>query len=209
MPAYSSIAASVRARAAGSIAPVVPMPAPRRVPRDSPATRSPSAPRISSRVEFVPIENSARITGGPFAREREPTRMARTAPAFLFDLDGTLVDSVYQHVAAWHVALRSCGIPLSVWRIHRKIGMSGGLFVRGLMRELGRELSPDVALELRRRHAEAYAARFDGVVALPGARELLATLTAWAWRGPSRPAARARSRAVRWRCSTSRTASRS
>ncbi len=103
--------------------------------------------------------------------------MARAAPAFLFDLDGTLVDSVYQHVAAWHAALRACDIPLSVWRIHRKIGMSGGLFVRGLMRELGRDLAPEVALELRRRHAEAYAARFDGVVALPGARDLLATLT--------------------------------
>jgi HAD superfamily hydrolase (TIGR01509 family) len=100
------------------------------------------------------------------------------APAFLFDLDGTLVDSVYQHVGAWHEALNACGIPLSVWRIHRKIGMSGGLFVRGLMRELGRELDPDVAVALRRRHSAAYAARFDGVVALPGARELLATLTA-------------------------------
>jgi len=96
----------------------------------------------------------------------------------LFDLDGTLVDSVYQHVAAWHDALSSCGIALSMWRIHRKIGMSGGLFVRGLMRELGVELDPEVASELRRRHAEAYAARFGGVVALPGARELLATLTA-------------------------------
>ncbi|HEX3551393.1 MAG TPA: HAD family hydrolase [Candidatus Elarobacter sp.] len=103
--------------------------------------------------------------------------MASSAPAFLFDLDGTLVDSVYQHVGAWHDALSGCGIPLSMWRIHRKIGMSGGLFVRGLMRELGRELDPDVAAELRRRHAAAYAARFAGVVALPGARELLATLT--------------------------------
>jgi HAD superfamily hydrolase (TIGR01509 family) len=126
---------------------------------------------------LVPIETSARITGGRFARRGEAPRMSRTVPALLFDLDGTLVDSVYQHVGAWHEALTASGIPLSVWRIHRKIGMSGGLFVRGLMRELGRELDPDVAVELRRRHAEAYAARFDGVVALPGARELLATLT--------------------------------
>jgi HAD superfamily hydrolase (TIGR01549 family) len=103
--------------------------------------------------------------------------MARTVPALLFDLDGTLVDSVYQHVAAWHEALSSSGIELSVWRIHRKIGMSGGLFVRGLMRELGRTLDPAVFDEVRRRHAKAYAARFDEVVPLPGARELLATLT--------------------------------
>jgi HAD superfamily hydrolase (TIGR01509 family) len=95
----------------------------------------------------------------------------------LFDLDGTLVDSVYQHVAAWHDALTSAGYALSVWRIHRKIGMSGGLFVRGLMRELGRDVD-DVALaEIAQLHAAAYAARFPGVVALPGADELLRTLT--------------------------------
>ncbi|HEY4439186.1 MAG TPA: HAD family hydrolase [Candidatus Elarobacter sp.] len=103
--------------------------------------------------------------------------MAHDGPAMLFDLDGTLVDSVYQHVAAWHDALTSAGYALSVWRIHRKIGMSGGLFVRGLMRELGRDVD-DVALaEIAQLHAAAYAARFPGVVALPGADELLRTLT--------------------------------
>ena len=58
--------------------------------------------------------------------------------AFLFDLDGTLVDSVYNHVRAWHLALSEEGLELSVWRIHRKIGMSGGLFTNQLLRELGR-----------------------------------------------------------------------
>ncbi len=95
----------------------------------------------------------------------------------LFDLDGTLVDSVYQHVAAWHDALHGAGLDLSVWKIHRKIGMSGGLFVRGLMRELGRPLDPDVILALQRRHATAYVERFTEVVPLPGANELLAALT--------------------------------
>src|ERR1700744_55917 len=47
-------------------------------------------------------------------------------PAFLFDLDGTLVDSVYQHVLAWREALEKAGIEISVWRLHRRIGMSGG-----------------------------------------------------------------------------------
>jgi beta-phosphoglucomutase-like phosphatase (HAD superfamily) len=56
----------------------------------------------------------------------------RIEPAFLFDLDGTLVDSVYQHVLA-----RKEGIEPSVWRIHRKIGMSGGLFTNQLLRETG------------------------------------------------------------------------
>src|SRR5258708_14667625 len=57
----------------------------------------------------------------------------RIEPAFLFDLDGTLVDSVYQHVLAWKEALDAEGIELSVWRIHRKIGMSGGVFTHHLL----------------------------------------------------------------------------
>ncbi len=59
-------------------------------------------------------------------------------PAFLFDLDGTLVDSVYQHVLAWREALERAGTELSVWRIHRRIGMSGGLFANALLRETSR-----------------------------------------------------------------------
>ena len=55
--------------------------------------------------------------------------MLRIKTPFLFDLDGTLIDSVYQHVLAWKASLDAEGIALSVWRIHRKIGMSGGLFV--------------------------------------------------------------------------------
>ncbi len=100
-----------------------------------------------------------------------------SGPAFLFDLDGTLVDSVYQHVLAWRVALESVGIELSVWRIHRRIGMSGGLFVNALFRETGRELKPEQAAQIRRVHAEAYARQVSQVRPLPGARELLAYLT--------------------------------
>ncbi|HYZ15602.1 MAG TPA: HAD family hydrolase, partial [Candidatus Acidoferrum sp.] len=103
--------------------------------------------------------------------------MVLGAPAMLFDLDGTLVDSVYQHVAAWHEALQGAGLDLSVWKIHRKIGMSGGLFVRGLVRELGQAVDPELIRALQRRHAEAYAERFEEVVPLPGARELLGALT--------------------------------
>jgi HAD superfamily hydrolase (TIGR01549 family) len=101
------------------------------------------------------------------------------AQAFLFDLDGTLVDSVYQHVLAWQDALDAAGIELSVWRIHRKVGMSGGLFANALLRETGRrEVTAEQASELRRLHAEAYAARSPRVRVLPGTRELLAHLTA-------------------------------
>ena len=52
--------------------------------------------------------------------------------AFLFDLDGTLVDSVYQHVLAWREAMHITGLELAVWRIHRQIGMSGGLMIQAL-----------------------------------------------------------------------------
>lgn len=97
--------------------------------------------------------------------------------AFLFDLDGTLVDSVYQHVLSWHEALQQEGIDLSVWRIHRKIGMSGGLFTNMLLRETGLEIDPQRIERLRRLHAAAYSRRAADVRALPGARELLTHLT--------------------------------
>ena len=101
----------------------------------------------------------------------------RIEPAFLFDLDGTLVDSVYQHVLAWKEALDAEGVDLSVWRIHRKIGMSGGLFTNQLRRETGVDLSEERLERLRRLHAEAYRRMSDHIRPLPGARELLAYLT--------------------------------
>jgi HAD superfamily hydrolase (TIGR01549 family) len=97
--------------------------------------------------------------------------------AFLFDLDGTLVDSVYQHVLAWRDALHRSGTELSVWRIHRKIGMSGGLFASALLRETGREVTAEDAAHLRKLHAEAFAELASEIRPLPGARELLAYLT--------------------------------
>ena len=109
------------------------------------------------------------------------TRMAAVderRTAFVFDLDGTLVDSVYQHVLAWREALERAGIELSVWRIHRKVGMSGGLFANALLRETGREVTDEDAALLRRLHAEAYAARAAQVRPLPGAVDLLRRLTA-------------------------------
>ena len=98
-------------------------------------------------------------------------------PAVLFDLDGTLIDSVYQHVLAWKEALESEGIPLSVWRIHRRIGMSGGLFLRALVRETGRELTVAQADNLRALHESGYAKRIGEVRPLPGAQDLLELLT--------------------------------
>jgi HAD superfamily hydrolase (TIGR01509 family) len=105
--------------------------------------------------------------------------MSRANTAFLFDLDGTLIDSVYQHVLAWKEALDKEGVELSVWRIHRKIGMSGGLFTNILLRETGLEITEERLARLRQWHAEAYRrqAEHDDVRPLPGARELLRYLT--------------------------------
>ena len=99
-----------------------------------------------------------------------------STPAFLFDLDGTLVDSVYQHVLAWRAALEGAGIELSVWRIHRRIGMSGGLLVNALLRETGATITAEQVANVQRLHAEEYARQVAQVRPLPGARELLAYL---------------------------------
>src|SRR6202035_139115 len=103
-------------------------------------------------------------------------RARRPGPAFLFDLDGTLVDSVYQHVLAWRAALEHLGIELSVWRIHRRIGMSGGLMANALLRETGRPFGTAEAEELQRHHTEEYLRQVRQVRVLPGTHELLREL---------------------------------
>ncbi len=101
----------------------------------------------------------------------------RIEPVFLFDLDGTLVDGVYQHVLAWKEALDAEGVELSVWRIHRKIGMSGGLFTHQLLRETGIEFDAERVERLRQTHAAAYRRYARHIRPLPGARELLSWLS--------------------------------
>lgn len=101
----------------------------------------------------------------------------RPQTSFIFDLDGTLTDSVYQNVAAWKVALDAEDIPLAMWRIHRKIGMSGGLMLKTLSRETGLNISEEQAKRLSAKHAEVYEELQGQIIALPGAVELLQTLT--------------------------------
>jgi HAD superfamily hydrolase (TIGR01509 family) len=112
----------------------------------------------------------------------EPQAMAtsqgRDSLALLFDLDGTLVDSVYQHVLAWREAMQGAGIELAVWRIHRQIGMSGGLMLSAFLREIGRVLSTEEVERIQRTHAEAYRRQAGSLRVLPGALELLAELSA-------------------------------
>ncbi len=99
------------------------------------------------------------------------------SPAFLFDLDGTLVDSVYQHVLAWREALATVGLELAAWRIHRRIGMSGGLMANAILRETGHAVTAEEAARLQRLHVEGYTRMGDQVRPLPGARDLLTYLT--------------------------------
>jgi HAD superfamily hydrolase (TIGR01509 family) len=99
-------------------------------------------------------------------------------PALIFDLDGTLVDTVYAHVFAWQRALAQCGLSIDGWRIHRRIGMSGGLFTRAVARELGRELTDTEAEDVQQRHGELFRELLPERRPLPGARDLLADLRA-------------------------------
>jgi HAD superfamily hydrolase (TIGR01509 family) len=98
--------------------------------------------------------------------------------ALIFDLDGTLVDTVYAHVFAWQRALAERGMAIDGWRIHRRIGMSGGLFTRAVGRELGRALGEAEAHALQDRHGELFREMLPERRALPGAVSLLAALRA-------------------------------
>jgi beta-phosphoglucomutase-like phosphatase (HAD superfamily) len=93
--------------------------------------------------------------------------------ALIIDLDGTLVDSVYAHVLAWQLAFAEAGIPIDGWRLHRRMGMSGGLFKRAVMRELGRTISMPRLKALDRRHGELFRQFLPKPRPLPGAVELL------------------------------------
>ncbi len=97
--------------------------------------------------------------------------------AFLFDLDGTLVDSVYRHVQAWQEALMKADLVFPAWRVHRRIGMSGGMLVRALLREMGREMDEEEIKKVEKEHGEIYGRLVGDVKPLPGARELLDELT--------------------------------
>jgi len=108
------------------------------------------------------------------SRDSEPS----DSLAFLFDLDGTLVDSVYQHVLAWHEAFQAVGIDLAVWRIHRQIGMSGGLLLNAALREIGRPVNQEETQRIQRVHTEAYERQLGSLRLLPGSQELLDHLSA-------------------------------
>jgi HAD superfamily hydrolase (TIGR01509 family) len=97
-------------------------------------------------------------------------------PALIFDLDGTLVDTVYAHVFAWQRALAEADLPVDGWKIHRRIGMSGGLFTRAVAREVGRPLTTDEVEATQARHGALFRELLPERRPLPGAVDLLAEL---------------------------------
>jgi HAD superfamily hydrolase (TIGR01549 family) len=97
-------------------------------------------------------------------------------PALIFDLDGTLIDTVYGHVLAWQRALEEEGLAIDGWRIHRRIGMSGGLFVRAAARELGRTFTDEEVRRLKDGHSRYFQEFLPTRRPLPGAVALLREL---------------------------------
>lgn len=97
-------------------------------------------------------------------------------PGIIFDLDGTLVDSVYHHVRVWHEVLRKSGIVAPQWRIHGAIGMSGSLFLPKLLRDIGLAHSKSLVRRLQAAHAKQFSVLIPRIEPLPGATHLLKLL---------------------------------
>jgi HAD superfamily hydrolase (TIGR01509 family) len=91
----------------------------------------------------------------------------------VLDVDGTLVDSNYQHAMAWYRALRSLGETFPIWRIHRLIGMGGDKLLTALA---GEEVEARIGDEARERQGKEVDALLDEIAPLPGARDLLVAI---------------------------------
>src|SRR6202140_2022930 len=102
---------------------------------------------------------------------------AQSVPPLLLDLDGTLVDSVYEHVMAWREDLEEAEIRLPNWKIHRRIGMSGRLFLPALLRELGQKTSKAEIQSIEKVRSVIFGKKIQEIRILPGAKELLAFFT--------------------------------
>jgi HAD superfamily hydrolase (TIGR01509 family) len=121
--------------------------------------------------------HSAHATTNGWRKHRTRPSKRADGPPMLFDLDGTLVDAVYEHVVAWHQVLQQKKIALPCWKIHRQIGLSGKSFLPMLFREIGMERDAAEIKELEELHRHLYMQRIERTRVLPGARELLEHLT--------------------------------
>src|ERR1700726_2673302 len=104
-------------------------------------------------------------------QSRQPRSIPSTRlemPAVLFDLDGTLIDSNYQHVNAWSEVLLAAGIVIPRWKIHRRVGMSGKSMIHELLREppdKPRRINID---QLEHKHGARFRRAIPDLVPLPG-----------------------------------------
>jgi HAD superfamily hydrolase (TIGR01509 family) len=98
---------------------------------------------------------------------------AMSGPAAILDIDGTLVDSNYQHTLAWYRALRQHDQHIAIWRIHRHIGMGGDQLVASLC---GDEVEEEQGEDIRAAEKALYMALIDEVEPLHGARDLIVDL---------------------------------
>jgi HAD superfamily hydrolase (TIGR01549 family) len=106
------------------------------------------------------------------ARAGQPRPMSSPRIAVV-DVDGTLVDTNYQHALAWYRAFRSLGEIFPLWRIHRHIGMGGDQLVAAVG---GDDVERRIGDQARERWVEEADPLMDEIAVLPGARELLVTL---------------------------------
>jgi HAD superfamily hydrolase (TIGR01509 family) len=98
---------------------------------------------------------------------------AKTIPPILLDVDGTLIDSVYEHVMAWREALEEVDIRLPNWKIHRRIGMSGRLFLPTLLRELGQKTDKSEIEIIEKIRSAIFNKKIREIRLQPGATDLL------------------------------------
>ena len=106
-----------------------------------------------------------------------PTNAKRNLPALLYDLDGTLSDSVYQRAFAWKDGLEHVGVNIPLWTIHRHIGMSGELLARKMLGLAGKRLTLQLIERVKKFHTKSFKGLEASVRLLPGAKELLAELS--------------------------------
>ena len=97
----------------------------------------------------------------------------------IFDIDGTLVDTNYQHALAWYLAFRQHDLHLPIWQIHRHIGMGGAQLVTAVA---GEQVEAEHGDELRSAHDVLYLASIQTTSAFDGSRDLLVDLKDRGWR---------------------------
>jgi HAD superfamily hydrolase (TIGR01549 family) len=98
-----------------------------------------------------------------------------TGRGVILDIDGTLIDTNYQHALAWYMAFREHDVVVPVWRVHRHLGMGGDQLVAAVA---GAEVERELGDELRDAHDVLYLASIQSASAFDGARELLEDLRA-------------------------------